>query len=189
MSLLDRLADRICSRHPQRQVLVGIDGPDCAGKTTLCDALADRLAGRRVTVRASLDDHQHPPAVRYRLGRDSPEGCYRDTVDLDAFHREVLQPFRTCQVPNAVLVVDGVFVLRPELAARWDVSVALTIGDDEVLHRALLRDVPRLGTAELVEHRYRTRYLPAQLLYRTEARPADIVLDTTDPRAPLVPRW
>ena len=54
---------------------VGIDGVDGAGKTTLADTLADALEAAGIAViRASVDGFHHPRAVRYRLGRESPEG-------------------------------------------------------------------------------------------------------------------
>jgi uridine kinase len=43
-------------------------------------------------IRASVDGFHHPREIRYRLGRDSPEGFYRDSYDLDALQRELLDP-------------------------------------------------------------------------------------------------
>ena len=149
---------------------VAIDGVDCAGKTTL----ADTVAGVGV-VRASVDDHLRPVAERYARGRASAEGCYRDSHDLEAVRRLVVA-FRDGS-PQAVLVVDGVFLLRPELTDLWDLAVHLVLPDEEVVRRAAVRDPgtdPRL---------YLTRYLPAQRLYEAEARPrerADVVLDARD---------
>jgi len=61
---------------------VGIDGVDGAGKTTFADELAAALApfGRPV-IRAGVDGFHHPRAVRYRRGRESPEGFFRDSYD------------------------------------------------------------------------------------------------------------
>jgi DNA-binding beta-propeller fold protein YncE len=82
--------------------------------------------------------------------------------------------------PRAVLVVDGVFLLRPELAPLWTLSVYLRVSPEESLRRALVRDVALMGSADEVRRRYRDRYLPGQALYRAEADPeafADVVLD------------
>ena len=43
-------------------------------------------------VRVSADDFLHPRAVRYRLGRHSPEGFFRDSYDLGALREYVLDP-------------------------------------------------------------------------------------------------
>jgi uridine kinase len=60
---------------------------------------------------------------------------------------------------------------------------------EESLRRALGRDRELLGSAEEVERRYRTRYLPGQRLYFEEAGPldhADFVVDNDDPEAPIL---
>lgn len=54
-----------------------------------------------------------------------------------------------------------------------------------------MRDLALFASAEAVEERYRRRYLPGQRLYRAEARPAeraDVLVDMTDPLAPVVVR-
>jgi len=180
----------------------------------LAEELAAAISGRRV-VRASIDGFHRPRAERYRRGADSAEGYYRDSFDLEALRRELLDPlgpggsrlyrtavfdFRTDSprdedrqraADDAVLIVDGVFLLRPELRDLWDLRIFLRVSPEESLRRALVRDLELFGSAEEIEHRYRTRYLPGQQLYLDEARPleaADFVVDNDDPEAPhLVP--
>jgi uridine kinase len=161
---------------------VAVDGPDAAGKTTLADRLAERLPG---TVRICVDDFLAPAARRHGRGELSAEGCYRDSHDLAAFAAAVRQA-------DGVVVADGVFLLRPELAPLWHLSVHLQVPEEETLRRAMVRDAARMGSPEEVERRYRARYLPAQDLYRQEAGPAsraDVVVDNGDPDAPVVLRW
>jgi uridine kinase len=154
---------------------VAVDGPDAAGKTTFADALAAALvhAGRRAT-RISIDDHLRPPERRYRRGDLSPDGYYEDAFDLDAFAGAV-------RAAPPIVVADGVFLQRPELARLWTFVVHLDCAPEETLRRALVRDLERFGTHERVEERYRARYLPAQERYRREVDPvarADLVLRT-----------
>jgi len=207
------------------RVLVGVDGPDAAGKTTLADRLAAALGTRNVgsvkdatgapaVIRASVDRFHRPRAERYRRGEASPEGYYRDSFDLPALLDRCLRPFRagaariraacfdhrddeevsasTVDVPvRAVLVVDGVFLLRPELRDQWDLSVYLTVPEHAILRRAVARDSALFGSVAETERRYRERYLPGQALYRAEADPeaaAHLVVDNTDPAAPVVLR-
>ncbi|MGY1603617.1 hypothetical protein [Geodermatophilus sp. SYSU D00815] len=76
--LPDRLAEAVRRLSAQRSpCVVGIDGPDAAGKTTL----ADRLAGLLGAARVRGDGFLHPREHRYRRGELSPEGCYRDSFD------------------------------------------------------------------------------------------------------------
>lgn len=182
MELTQRLVAAV-ERSPGR-VLIGIDGPDAAGKSTLADGLAAALA--RPVVRLSADDFLRPRTDRYRRGELSPEGYYRDSVDLEAFAD-------ACR--NAVgttVVADGIFLLRPQLRRLWTLSVYLRVSAEESLRRALVRDVSSFGSTDEVERRYLARYLPGQAFYRQEADPeavADVLVDNDDPGAPVVLRW
>ncbi|UOY02772.1 hypothetical protein [Blastococcus sp. PRF04-17] len=84
MDVVARLADAVADLALGRdRVLVGIDGPDAAGKTTLADELSEALPGP--VLRVSADDHVHPAPRRYWRGELSPEGYYGDLFDLDSF--------------------------------------------------------------------------------------------------------
>ncbi|HVE98111.1 MAG TPA: uridine kinase [Mycobacteriales bacterium] len=187
-SIVRDLADLVgalCADHDR--VTVAIDGPDAAGKTTLAKDLAHEIRGH--VVRASVDAFLHDASIRYRRGELSPEGCYRDSFDYARLQREVLQPFARGG-DRAVLLVDGVFLLRPELRGAWTLSVYLDVSAGESLRRAKRRDAERFGVE--LERRYAERYLPAQDLYRAEADPvavADVVLGYDDPARPDVRRW
>jgi uridine kinase len=190
----------------------GIDGPDASGKTTLADQLAADIGPR--AVRASIDGFHNPVHVRRQRGDLSPEGYYDDSFDYPSLIGELLEPFasgglrvRTArfdqevelparvdvEIPaQAVLVFDGVFLLRAELRPVWTLAVYLTVDARETMRRALARDTDRFGSEADVKRRYAERYLPGQALYRREARPesrADVVVDNTHPAAPIVLRW
>ena len=202
VDLLAVVTDRLRALATERaRVLVAVDGPDAAGKTTLADAVAAALPDLAV-VRAGVDDHLRPAGQRYARGPLSPEGCYRDSHDLPALTAGLLDPFAAgapqvtvrpgvvVGVPErAVLVVDGVFLLRPELRDRWTWSVHLHVPPGVVLARAAVRDAAALGGPDAVRARYLARYLPAQDLYRADADPlavADLVVDVRDPARPVV---
>ena len=210
MNVLDRLAELVVATRPRDRVRVAVDGVDASGKTTLADRLAELVGPHRPVARASVDSFHRPRAERYRRGRESVEGCYEDTFDLPALRHRLLLPFadgepyvdavfdhtrdepveaspRTAPA-GAVLLVDGVFLQRPELPP-WDLAVHLQVPDPEVLRRAVLRDG---GEPAEVERLYRVRYLPAQRLYEQRCRPAEraqVVMDNRDPTQPTVLRW
>jgi uridine kinase len=214
MSVLARVVGVVQGLAAVRsRVLVAIDGPDCAGKTTFADALASAVS--MPVLRASIDSFHNPREVRTARGLLSPEGFYRDSFDYSALERQLLTPFaagsgevRTTVYDHrrdvavdagpvsvgrdALLVLDGVFLLRPELRAWWTTSVYLHVSPETTLMRALVRDLDELGSAEEVRLRYEQRYLPGQALYRAEASPLDaaaVVVDNTDPAAPVVVHW
>jgi uridine kinase len=93
---------------------------------------------------------------------------------------------------RAVLVFDGVFLLREQLSDLWTLSVYLRVSPEESLRRAMVRDLELFGSYEEIEHRYLGRYLPGQALYRRDADPeaaAHVVVDNARTDAPSVVRW
>jgi uridine kinase len=216
-ALIDRLVAAVGKFPRTTPVRVAIDGPDAAGKTTLADVLAAALGeSGRTVIRASLDGFHRPRAERYRQGELSPEGCFADSFDLEALRAQLLDPLgpggsRHYRVAvfdpaadaavssepavapdDAVVVVDGVFLLRRELRSFWDLSVFVSVGVGELLRRARHRDTERFGTVEEVERRYRQRYLPAQRLYMENEQPlghAHVIVENDDPAHPLVVRF
>ena len=210
--LLSRLAEAIetvTTAHPRR---VAVDGPPAAGKTTLADELAVVLkkSGREV-IRSSIEGFLLPQVQRYRRGVDSPEGCYHDSFDFDALHRVLLDPLGpggdrrfqpavydrdtdtalsppvSTAAADAVLLFDGVFLLRPELIGSWDLRIFVSTAFEKTLDRARVRDLASMRSVERIEHRFRNRYLPSQLHYFDAVHPtdlADIVVHNDDPDRP-----
>jgi uridine kinase len=216
VDLVSRLTQLIAGLRPPHPLRVAVDGPDAAGKTTFADELAARLHGRRPVIRASIDGFHRPRAERLRRGDLSPEGCFADSFDNGAVIANLLVPlgadgdrrYRTAvfdhrsdrpvavathQAPSdAVLLFDGVFLLRHELRPYWDLGIFLEIDPEETLRRAVVRDRALFGDAANTRLRYTARYLPAQQRYRDSARPteaADIVIDHNDPAKPVVLAW
>lgn len=214
MDLVSQLADAVTGLARTRQrVLVGIDGPDAAGKSTLADRIARAL--EQPTLRATIDGFHRPRELRYRRGEMSPEGYYHDSFDHETLVADCLAPFRDgaprihtaryeyrsgrptdaapVDVPaRAVLVFDGVFLFREQLRGFWDLSVYVRVSQRETLRRARVRDLDQFGSAPEIDRRYLARYLPGYALYRTETNPeslADIVVDNEIPDRPRITRW
>jgi uridine kinase len=209
--MLGRLAEAVGSVTAEHPTRVAVDGPPASGKTTLADELAVilRAQGRDV-IRATIDDFVFPRARRYPRGEYSAEGCYFDTHDNEALNRVLLDPLGpggdrgfqpavydhtadTVLSPpvmtaraDAVLVFDGVFLMRPELIDRWDLRIFVSTDLDTTVDRAVIRERQVSSRAD-VERRWRERYIPSQQLYFATARPiqrADIVVHNDDPQRP-----
>jgi uridine kinase len=187
MAVVEELAHWIEAVRRPHPVRVAIDGIDASGKTTLADELASALRRRgREVVRVSVDTFLRPRAERYRRGELSPEGYYHDSFDYAALRETIGGALAT---QEAILLVDGVFLLRPELVEQWDLRIFVSVEPDEALRRALERDTTLFGSREEAERRYRLRYQPGQRLYFAEARPldaADIVVVNDDPARPAL---
>jgi uridine kinase len=90
---------------------------------------------------------------------------------------------------GAVLLLDGVFLLREDLREHFDFSVFVHADFAETLRRAEQRDLALFGTVEEVRRRYEERYVPGQRLYLHSAQPerhASVVVDNNDPAAPRI---
>jgi uridine kinase len=202
--LLERLADEVAGQVGGHPLLVAIDGVDGAGKTVFADELAAVLKGAGVeVVRASVDGFHHPARRRYRRGRTSPEGFFLDSYDYDALTRLLLDPLRpggsrrivravhdvasdeTIHAPaevvgeDAVLVLDGIFLHRPELRGYWDLSVFLEVPFEVSIARGAARDGGDPDPDADVNH----RYVEGQRLYLARCAPqehATHVVDNTD---------
>ena len=209
-ALLRRLEQEILRRRDGSVLRVAIDGVDGAGKTTLADALAGALAAHRVSViRASVDGFHHPRAARYRLGRESPEGFFRDSYDHGALTRVLLDPlspggtgrYRTAVFDRrsdrpvdaaeeraeigSVLIVDGIFLHRPELRGYWDFSVFLDVRFEISIPRGAQCGE---GSPDPLAPDNR-RYVEGQRLYLRECDPkahATMVVGYDDLAAPSI---
>jgi uridine kinase len=168
---------------------IGIDGVDGAGKTRLAEELAQELTPRgRPAVRITLDQFEQPTAERYARGDLSPQGYYLDAFDLERFREHVLS---VGGPPDVVVVVDGVFLQRPELAGLWDATVWVEAELEVAAERGAERNRVWFDSLDETHERYRVRYMPAQRRYVEEQRPherATFVLRNTDLAEPELVR-
>ena len=199
--------------HPVR---VAIDGVDAAGKTSLADELVIPLqALGRPVIRASVDGFHNPRSIRYRRGADSPEGYFRDSFNYDALRCSLLVPLgpggsllyrpavfdwrKDSEIevltrlasPESILLLDGVFFLRPELRDFWDLRIWVEASFEVAVGRAELRQRDAGHDVTGLRERYGCRYVPGQRLYMAECRPreqADVVVDNNDLQNPRLAR-
>jgi uridine kinase len=215
--LFSYLSHVILDYKKELPVLAGIDGVDASGKTTLADKLAGHLekSGRQI-IRASIDGFHNPSSVRYRQGRESSDGYYRDSFNHELIIENLLRPLGTSDLKfkekvfdyrldkeinireqkaekDAILIMDGIFLFRPELLHYWDIKIFLDAGFDVTLHRPIKRAKDRKDpdTEQDIIDLYNRRYIPGQKLYFQEASPqekADIVIDNNDYNNPFIIR-
>jgi uridine kinase len=209
--LLSLLCTKVLStRRENRPLKVAIDGRCGSGKSTLAEELASALSGTGLRVlRVSADAFHHSRAYRYRQGEDSARGYYEDAFDYGAIVERLLKPLSGDSFPalcstasldletdtpvdmpvtvsaDAILLFDGVFALRKELRAYWDLRLLINVNAATAVSRAVLRDA---GATVGIERKYEVRYEPAWLLYESGERPdakADLVIDNSEPLSPL----
>lgn len=163
----------------------------------------------RPTVIVHFDDFLNPAAVRHARGRSSPDGFWLDTYNYDAFRSGVLAPLmpggngryrarsydprvdRTVlsspkpSPPDALIIVEGMFLHRDGLAQMWDLSVFLDVPFAETVRRMAERD----GTSPDLSDSSLNRYIAGQQIYFAHAKPWDratVVVDNTDFEQPRI---
>jgi len=210
--VLADLLELVLAVRPRERAVVGIDGPDGVGKSTLSAelrALAP-LVSQRELVGVGLDGFHHPRAHRYAHGRDA-ESYYRHAFDLATFRRRVVDPFRagreivtavhdvTTDRPlhldpvepaeDAVLLVDGVFLQRAELAGCFDAVLLATAPPEVTVPRGNAR-FGRPREEDDPDHPANARYVGAQRIYAYELRRDGVlptwILECTDLDRPVL---
>lgn len=185
----------------QGRKIVAIDGVDGAGKTTFANTLAPMILSQgKPVLRASIDGFHNPRAHRYTRGRTDPQGYFLDSYNYLAFRSNLIDPFRAgaeavhvarfnhekdeeyhvlAAVPqDAVLLIDGIFLHRDELASLWDFSIYLSVPFDETFRRMSLRDGFDPNPLAASNH----RYYEGQRIYLERCQPltrADLVIHWT----------
>lgn len=206
--LLADLVGEYAHNYARGRTVLAVDGPDGAGTREFADdlALAFRRAGYTVA-RASVDDFRRPRAERLARGADDPEGRYRDEFDYSVLRRVLVEPFRMGgsssfvtaafdvdrDAPlepdwqdgpaDLVLIIDGVFLNRPELAGLWNWSIWLDA--DEPVRFARLAELT--GADPDPDAPSNDRLTGALRMYVADAHPntrADAIVDNTDPARP-----
>jgi uridine kinase len=145
---LRELAQELRQDGRAGRVIVAVDGGP--GGVAFADDLAAVFEEAGADAfRASMTGFHRSRADRTRLGPETLEGYYRGAYDEVTFRRVLLDPFRLggstgfqtaafdevrdapaesrwlTAGPDAVLVLDGEFLLRPTLRDEWNSSVLL----------------------------------------------------------------
>ncbi len=206
---VERLARHIANNSLPHPLRVEIDGRTADGKTTIVDELVAPLQrlGRNV-IRVEIDNFHQPLAVR-RARQDAPpwQQYYLDSYDLSAIRTELLLPLgpegnrryrraifdslhdsvidesTLLAPPDAVILVDGVFLFRPELDDQWDMRILIDVDAEDSLRRGPRRDVAWMGSVDAAEAKYHSTYIPGKDHYDALVNPqlrADVVVDNRD---------
>ncbi len=210
--LIEILAESIVTASSAGIFRVAVDGVDGAGKTVFANEVSSAIQARsRPVIRASVDGFHNPKKMRYQRGRSSSIGFYLDSYDYPGLKRYLLDPlspggsgcyqnqifdhksdsptakeFKQAE-PGSILVLDGIFLHRPELREYWDYSIFLEVDFEISIPRGAERG-PGFGSPDpdAVENQ---RYMEGQKHYFGECSPlqhATIVINNNDLWAPRV---
>ncbi|GGO60292.1 hypothetical protein GCM10010910_05350 [Microbacterium nanhaiense] len=180
--------------RPGERVLIALDGVDGMGKSHLARELVELSEAEqgRPIVSVSIDGFHRPRHERLAAG-NGPEGFYHGSYRYDAFRENVVRPVQdgtpirpaVCDVAAdepvtpmprdvpaaAIVLVDGIFLQRPELADVWDAVVWVDAPFEVTVPRGNARFPGRVNQDP--ESAANRRYVGGQRIYFDEARPAE----------------
>jgi uridine kinase len=172
VDFLRELVGEIAHNYGHGRSIVVVDGT--SGTKEFADDLTTvfREAGHDA-FRASIGDFHRSRADRTRAGAETPESYYGNAYDYRTLRRVLIDPFKLAgstgfqtaafddrrDVPvesrwetaqaDAMLIVDGEFLLRPELRGIWNYSIELVDGEENPVYEADAG--PRLWANSLVD--------------------------------------
>lgn len=181
---LRAVAEDILGRYGRGRMIVAVTGPAGADTAELADDLRDVLQERDRTVfRARMADFHRSRAAQAAFGADTPDRYVHHGYDESALLRSLVEPFRMAGSAafvtrvldpardawveprwitgpeDAILVLDGRFILRDRLARLWDYRIAIDGEPDDA--------------ADLIAY-----------AERDPRTVADLVIDLADPALP-----
>lgn len=188
---------------PDSIQVIGIDGVDGVGKTTFAKKLQLYLEEQNLKVlRSSTDFFHNPQRIRYRLGKSSPEGFFKDSYNYSALREYLLDPLKLKRGKVIlkyfdvdkdeeleriesktdgvqVFIFEGLFLHRKEIVNYWDFSIFLKANFCNTYKRMSLRD----GCSEDPRAISNKRYFEGQQIYLKQYCPekvASLVIDYND---------
>lgn len=196
MNVLDVIHAARSMHSANRPFVVAIDGLSGAGKTTLVSHLSEEPT----ILVLHIDDYIVERAKRYETGQPESTEYYALQWDVSRLENELFRPLtegvtelalprydheRDVIVEEVVdvssahtIVVEGIFLQRPEWRSYYDYVIYLDCPREVRYERALSRDT-YIGDLTARLEKYKRRYWPGEDLYLQLVDPkrgADIVL-------------
>lgn len=182
---------------PDRPLFIGIGGGSGSGKTTVAEALIERLDDGVVLIQHDAY-YRHAPHLtfeeRSKVNYDHPDSLetelliehlamLREGLSVERPVYDFVQHLRSGDVvkiePSRVVIVEGILVLaEPDLRAELDLKIFVDTDPDVRLARRIRRDVSERGrTVESVIEQYFATVRPMHLEFvEPSMRYADLII-------------
>lgn len=152
----------------KNRIIIGIDGPAAAGKSTLAYKLAEQFDG----IIFHMDDYFLTDELRTEERLGTPGG----NVDYARMHKEIFMNLSNKKIEynkyncstkkfeeeiedmKDVIIIEGVYSMRPEFMRYYDLSVYVDVDKAEQLHRLEKRNAKLMN-------RFLNEWLPMEEKY------------------------
>jgi uridine kinase len=189
--------DSVARKH----TFVAVDGFPLVGKSTLSQALTAKLQQLgQPCIDIELDDFAYPRTIRYLADHISGQEFFNLYARINDFTDCVVAPLKAGQPrqycpairhfgkdidvervwltapPGAVVIVNGLGLLREEMREMWDFVVYVDISYEHFVSRLISRD-------KLTKEFWDNKVQPASAYYTDICKPreiADVVLENDD---------
>lgn len=190
---IGRILTKRLSVPGHRAVLVGLSGIDGSGKGFIAAQVVSRLRASGVrAIALNVDGWLNLPHVRFSA-EDPARHFYLNALRMEQMFEELVLPLRDHRSVRVtadfaeetalsfrprtyvyhdvdVIVLEGIFLFKPDYRDHFDVAFWIDCGFDTALARAIARGQEGLPPAETVRA-YETIYFPAQRLHIERDRP------------------
>jgi len=206
-SVVQRIIDERRAAVARRSVLVALTGIDACGKGHVSARIKSSLqAGGIRTAVINVDGWLHLPERRFSDSNPA-EHFYRHAFRFGPMFNDLIFPLRNrrslrIETPYAeetatayrphlydfqdvdVILLEGIYLLKREFQAYYDMSLWIECSFETALERAIARAQEGL-TPEQTVAAYRKIYFPAQQIHfdRDDPKAAATVILNNDPRS------
>lgn len=191
-----KVTDAILSRYTNTRLIIGIDGLSRSGKTTFTTELRKRLLQHKKSVCTfHMDNHIVERKKRYDTQFDQWYEYYNLQWDVELLRKQLFSKlnreeviglpfynasldtldFKNVSIPiHCILIVEGVFLQRPEWRDYFDFIVYLNCPRESRFER-------ELASTQVNIEKFRSRYWKAEDFYIDTIAPltnADMIITT-----------
>ncbi len=193
---ISKLTEQIMEKVQDiRTPIIGIDGLGGAGKSTICEALREKLSdhGYQVVL-LHIDELITKRNVRYNS--QYPEWqCYYDLQWRFDYFNNIVNQMKNVQYGEVeieiydkdnddyaiqkeilgdkiLILVEGIFLQRKEYDQIFDYMIYIDVPEVVRLQRVLRRDI-YIGDDKEITEKYENRYFPAERKYVEEYSPME----------------
>ena len=120
--------------------IIGINGIDCAGKTTLAKDLSGRLKQSEINNEIFHIDDFNDPKVEKETYRAFASGNWNEN-DFDRYYESIIdfqqarEAVEIAAAKNEMLIVEGIFIFRPQLKITFNYRIYLEVNVSVALTR------------------------------------------------------